>query len=315
MWRYIGSRLVSGLGVLLIVSLLAFGLEAMAPGDPASLTLQAQGLDPITPADIARQRAIMRLDDPLPVRYLNWLTHAVQGDLGNSFRSNEPVTEMFASRFPATLALAVVAALLSIGVAVPLGILAAYRRGKPTDTLIQVLVVLGAAAPGFWIALVLILIFAATLKWLPAFGTLTPQGIIMPAIVLALPNISLLTRLTRATFLDAENMEFVRVARAKGLSGFLVTVRHILPNALIPILTVFSLEIAYLMTGSAVIENIFAWPGIGRMAVDAALYSDIPVLVAFIVGAALVFVLVNLLTDILILALDPRLRQTGSRKS
>lgn len=306
---------MSGLGVLFIVSLLAFGLQAMTPGDPATLTLQAQGLDPITPADVSKQRALMRLDDPLPVRYANWLTHAVQGDLGNSFRSNEPVTQMLAERFPATLALAVVAALISLVVAVPLGAIAAYRRGKLTDNAVQMLVVLGAAAPGFWIALVLILIFAATLKWLPAFGSLTPPGIILPGVVLALPNISLLTRLTRASILDSKNQEFVRVAQAKGLSGLVVTVRHVLPNAVVPILTVFSLEVAYLMTGSAVIENIFAWPGIGRMAVDAALYSDIPVLVAFIVTAALIFVLINLVTDLVIFAVDPRIRRKRSKAS
>jgi peptide/nickel transport system permease protein len=309
MTLYLVKRLLGAITVLVVVSLLAFGLQALTPGDPARLLLQASGAEPITPQDVVAKRLEMRLDDPLPVRYLDWLIRAMQGDFGYSFRSYKPVLELYLERLPATLALASLAAFISITIALPLGIMAAYRRGRWQDSLAQLVAVMGASIPGFWIALVLIFIFAATLKWLPAFGSLTPQGIIMPAVVLALPNIAILTRLARSAVLDILNQDYVVIARAKGLKGRVIALRHVLPNALIPVITVFGLEIGYLMTGGAVIEYVFAWPGIGKMAVDAALLGDIPILVGFAVAAGLVYTLVTLAADLMVAALDPRTRR------
>jgi peptide/nickel transport system permease protein len=309
MLRYVTNRLLSGLLMLFVVSLLAFGLNALTPGDPARLLLQASGADPISPQELATKRAEMRLDEPLPVRYADWLARAVQGDLGYSYRSYRPVTELYLERLPTTLALTALTACIIIGVALPLGMLAAYRRGSVFDALAQILVVAGAALPGFWVALMLIFIFAATLKWLPAFGSLTPQGLIMPAVVLALPNIAILTRLTRSAVLDTLSQDYVNVARAKGLSEKRLAWRHTLPNALVPVVTIFGLEVAYLMTGAAIVEYVFALPGIGKMAVDAALVGDIPVLVGFALAAGLTYFVINLLVDMAIAALDPRLKE------
>lgn len=305
------TRLCGGLTVLVVVSALAFGLQELTPGDPARLLLQASGLNPVPEEAVAAKRREMRLDEPLPVRYLDWLVRAAQGDLGRSYRSYTPVLELYAERLPATATLAVVSVLLALGIALPLGALAAYYRGGFFDSLAQALVVLGGAVPGFWLALVAIYLFAATLRWLPAFGSLTPTGIILPAAVLALHNAALLTRLTRAALLDVLGRDFIVVARAKGVPGFTIARRHVLPNVLTPILTVVGLEVAGLMTGAAVVEYVFAWPGIGKLAVDAALIGDIPIIVGFAMLAGLVFVVLNVIVDIGVATLDPRLRSPG----
>jgi peptide/nickel transport system permease protein len=305
------TRLCGGLAVLVVVSALAFGLQELTPGDPARLLLQASGLNPVPEEAVAAKRREMRLDEPLPVRYLDWLARAAQGDLGRSYRSYTPVLDLYAERLPATATLAMLSVLLALGIALPLGALAAYYRGGFFDSLAQALVVLGGAVPGFWLALVAIYLFAATLRWLPAFGSLTPTGIILPATVLALHNAALLTRLTRAALLDVLGRDFIVVARAKGVPGPTIARRHVLPNVLTPILTVVGLEVAGLMTGAAVVEYVFAWPGIGKLAVDAALIGDIPIIVGFAMLAGLVFVVLNIIVDIGVAALDPRLRSTG----
>jgi peptide/nickel transport system permease protein len=309
MSRYVAGRLLAALPVLLVVSVLAFSLQALAPGDPARLLLEASGLNPPPPEAIAAKRAELRLDDPLPVRYADWLTDALRGDLGRSYRSYQPVSKLYLERLPATLTLAVLAVSLSAVVAVPLGAIAAYQRGKALDGVAQILAVTGAAIPGFWISLVFMFIFAAKLRWLPAFGSLTPKGIIMPAVVLALTHSAIITRLTRAATLDVLGQEFVSVARAKGLRGLTIARRHVLPNVLVPVLTVLGLELAGLITGAAVVEYVFAWPGIGKMAVDAALLRDTPVIVGFAVAAGVIFVIVNLSVDLIVAAVDPRARK------
>jgi len=308
MARYILNRIAAVLPVLFIISLLAFGLEAATPGDPAYLLLQAEGVETITPEAVALKRAELHLDDPLPIRYLDWLKGAAHGDFGRSFRSYTPVLTMYRERIGNTALLAACAVLLGMLVALPLGTLAAYRRGSAIDAVAQVVAVLGSAVPGFWIALVLIYVLSVRLHWLPVFGTPTPRGIVMPAIVLALSNMAILTRLTRAAMLDILGKEFVRVARAKGLAPRTVTRVHVLPNAAVPILTVLGLEAAHLMTGAAVVEYVFAWPGIGKMAVDAALVRDMPVVVGFAIAAGLIFVVANLIVDVAIAAFDPRVR-------
>jgi len=308
MLRYIFTRILGVIPVIFVISLLAFGLDAITPGDPASLLLQAQGVDTITPEAIAQKRAELHLNDPLPVRYFDWLIGAVHGDFGRSFRSYTPVAQMYRERVGNTALLALLAVLLGAAVAIPLGTLAAYHRGGVIDSVAQFVAVLGSAVPGFWIALVFIFFLSAKLHWLPVFGTPTPKGIIMPAVVLSLSNMAILTRLTRAAMLDILGRDFVQVARAKGLSPRTVTRVHVFPNAAVPILTVLGLEAAHLMTGAAVVEFVFAWPGIGKMAVDAALVRDTPVIVGFAVAAGVIFVTANLLVDLAIASFDPRVR-------
>jgi peptide/nickel transport system permease protein len=302
------QRLLGALGVLLVLSVVAFGLYTLTPGDPAVVLLEASGIHSPPREAVIAKRLELHLDDPLPVQYVNWLAGALRGDFGRSFRSYTPVTELYLNRIGATALLAVVSTLLSIAIGLPLGILAAYQRGKLPDRLAQVLVALGGSVPGFWIGLLLILVFAVQLHWLPAFGSPTPTGIVLPAIVLAVANIAVLTRLTRSSVLDVLGQEYVVVAHAKGLSGTAVRMRHVLRNTYIPLLTVLGLVFANLMVGTAVVEYVFSWPGIGRLAVDSALLRDEPVVVGFTIAAGLIFTAMNLLVDVGIAMLDPRVR-------
>lgn len=308
MFAHVLSRVAATVPVLLIISIVAFLLHALAPGDPARLLVEASGYSPAPPEMVAEKRAELKLDQPILTRYGDWLQRALQGDLGRSYRSYEPVATLYLDRLPATLTLAAVAGLLSGGIAIPLGMLAAYKRGKPTDRLTQGIVIIGAAIPGFWIALVLMFVFGVTLGWLPVFGSLTAKGIILPAVVVALPMTAVLTRLTRAVTLDVLGQEFITVARMKGLTTGAIARRHVFPNVFGSVLTVFGLEVAGLMTGAAVVEYVFAWPGIGKLAIDAVLLRDTPVVVGFAVAAGLTFIVVNLLVDIVVSAIDPRIR-------
>jgi peptide/nickel transport system permease protein len=305
---YLLQRFLGAILVLFVLSLVAFALYALTPGDPAVVLLEASGIHSPPREAVVAKRAELHLDDPLPVQYVNWLGGALHGDFGRSFRSYDPVLQLYLSRIGATALLAAVSTLISLAIALPLGILAAYQRGRLADRLAQVIVALGGSMPGFWLGLLLILLFAVELHWLPAFGSPTPTGIVLPAIVLAVANVAVLTRLTRSSVLDVLHQEFVTVAHAKGLAGRAVMLRHVLRNTYIPLLTVLGLVFANLMVGTAVVEYVFSWPGIGRLAVDSALLRDQPVVVGFTVAAGLIFTLMNLLVDMGIAALDPRIR-------
>jgi len=307
MAAYLTRRLLATLPVLGVISILAFALDAITPGDPAYALLQASGRQTITAEDVAAKRVELRLDDPLPVRYVTWLGGAVHGDFGRSFRSYTPVTSLYLERIGNTALLAAVAIGLGVLIALPLGTVAAYRRGGVVDRLAQAVAVLGSALPGFWIALVFIYFFSAQWHLLPVFGSPTPRGIVLPALVLSLSTLPTLTRLTRTAVLDILTQEFVAVARSKGLGQVLIAVRHVLPNALIPIVTLLGLEAASLLTGAAVVEFVFAWPGIGKMAIDAALVRDIPVVVGFAIAAGVIYVATNVLVDVGVSSLDPRI--------
>jgi peptide/nickel transport system permease protein len=307
MTSYLLQRLIGAITVLFVLSIVAFGLYAMTPGDPAVVLLEASGTHSPPREAVVAKRAELHLDDPLPVQYVSWLAGAIHGDFGRSFRSYQPVTELYLSRMGATALLALVSTLISLLVAIPLGILAAYHRGRLPDRLAQIVVAVGGSMPGFWIGLLLILLFAVELHWLPAFGSPTPQGIVLPAVVLAVANVAVLTRLTRSSVLDVLSQEFVVVAHAKGLARQTVMLEHVLRNTYIPLLTVLGLVFANLMVGTAVVEYVFSWPGIGRLAVDSALLRDQPVVVGFTVAAGLIFTVMNLLVDVGIAALDPRI--------
>ncbi|HYR16022.1 MAG TPA: ABC transporter permease [Mycobacterium sp.] len=308
MLGYLVQRLLGALSVLFVVSLVAFGLYALTPGDPAVVLLEASGIHSPPREAVDAKRAELHLNDPLPVQYANWLGGALHGDFGRSFRSYTPVSDLYLSRIGATALLACVATVLSLIIGLPLGILAAYQRGRWADRVAQIVVAVGGSMPGFWIGLLLILVFAVELHWLPAFGSPTPQGIVLPAIVLAVANVAVLTRLTRSSVLDVLSQEYVTVAKAKGLSAHAVRVKHVLRNTYIPLLTVLGLLFANLMVGTAVVEYVFAWPGIGRLAIDSALLRDEPVVVGFTVAAGLIFTVMNLLVDLGIAAVDPRVR-------
>lgn len=294
--------------VLVVLSLLAFCLQALTPGDPARLLVEASGVVPAPPELVVAKRDELGLDRPLAVRYLAWLGNALQGDFGHSYRSYEPVSTLYLQRLPATALLALSATLVSLLVALPLGMLAAYQRGGWLDRSIRAVAVAGAAAPGFWVALVLMYVFGARLQWLPVFGSLSLRGIILPTVVVSLPLIAMLTRLVRAATLEVRSSDFLLVARGKGLHPLTLVRRHLLPNVLVSIIPVAGLEVAGLLTGAAVVEYLFAWPGVGRLAIEAVLLRDTPVVVGFTVAAGLIVVLTTLVADLLVARLDPRLR-------
>lgn len=308
MLRYLVARLLAIIPVLFMISLLVFGLQALAPGDPAAKLLEASGVETVTPEMIAQKRAQLHLDEPLIQRYAHWLGDVARGDFGNSYRSYTSVSRMYLDRIGNTALLALVAATLAACIAIPLGAIAAYRQGSFLDMVAQILVAIADALPGFWIALILMLVFALRLGWLPVFGTPTPRGIILPAVVLALSNVALLTRMTRSSILDILGQDYIRVARAKGLTSHRILGLHVLPNAAVPTLTIVGLDLAELLSGTAIVESIFAWPGVGKMAVDAALLGDIPVLAFFALAAGVIYVTMNLVVDLTVAAIDPRLR-------
>lgn len=298
--------------MLLAVSMVVFLLVAASPVDPARRALAVSGAaDAIDERDIAAKRMELGLDRPLPERYARWVSQAVRMNLGDSFVSKKPVAQLLRERILPSAVLAGVVVLVSVAISLPLGIVAAVRAGSCLDTVIRALTLVGASLPGFWVALLLMWLFAVELRWLPALGSYSPAGIVLPASVLVLRTTGLLTRLTRATVLDAWHSEYVRTAFAKGLTTHRAVLRHALPNAMIPILTVIGLDLAALMAHAAVIEWVFAWPGIGRLGVEAALAGDIPVITGFALTVSVIVVCTNLVVDIGYTFLDPRLRVAG----
>jgi peptide/nickel transport system permease protein len=261
--------------------------------------------------DVEAKRAELGLDRPLPEQFVRWAANIATLDLGESFVNKKPVVDQLADRIPASATLAAVSILLAVSIALPLGILAAMNAGTWVDSLIRAFALFGASVPAFWLALMAMWLVAVELQLLPALGSFTPKGIILPATVLAIRTVGLICRLMRATMLDTLSEDYVRTAYAKGLRGRTVVRRHVLPNAITPVLTVIGLDFAALFGEAAVIEWVFAWPGIGRMGVDAALNGDMPVVLAYVLVVSVVFVLVNFVVDLSYTLIDPRQRGPG----
>lgn len=304
------GRLAQAVPMLLLVSLVAFGVGNVSPVDPARSALTGAGTGAI-PSDeeVEAMREQMGLDDPLPVRYVEWLAGAVRGDLGTSFVSGNPVADMLLERLPASITLGVLTMIFVLAVAIPVGMLAARRPGSAVDLGARVLSLVAASVPGFWLALILIWLFAAQLQLLPSLGSLTPAGIVLPILVLSLRPIGRFVRLMRATTLEVLQSEHVRVARGRGLSERLIMRRHVRANATLPILAVVGLDFATLIGEVAVIEWVFGWPGIGRLGVEAAVRGDLPVLMGFTMVIGITVILINLAVDLVTGVLDPRLRE------
>ncbi len=309
--RYIGRRILSLLPVWLGISLLAFSLANLAPGDPAQMILLRQTGELPTEDAVRRLREQLGLDDPFPVRYGRWLADAVRGDLGTSFRTGEPVLWTLVERFPATLQLALAALLIGLLIGIPLGVLSAVRRDSGLDHTSRVGVLLGASIPNFWLGYLLILLFAVGLGWLPVAGWGSWQHLVLPALTLGVGGAASLTRLTRSTVLEELQADYVRTARAKGLPERLVVMRHALRNALNPIVTLTGMRFGGLLAGAVVVETVFAWPGIGSFVVDSIYDRDYPTIQGFVLFTGTVFVLVNLLVDLGYAWLDPRVRLTS----
>lgn len=299
--------------VWLGISLLAYGLANLAPGDPARIALQRQTGEPPTEEAVERTRQQMGLNDPFPLRYARWLSQVVQGDLGKSYRTGAPVLRELTERFPATLQIAVAALLLGLLLALPLGIISAYRRDSAIDHGSRIVALVGASMPSFWLGYVLIIVFAVTLRLLPVAGRGGPEYFVLPALTLGLGAAASLSRLTRSSLLEVLDDDYVRTARAKGLRERSVVLRHALKNALIPIVTVTGMRFGSLLGGAVIIETVFAWPGIGKFVLDSIYDRDYPTIQGFVLFMGTVFVLINFLVDLSYLWLDPRVRLTGER--
>ena len=307
------TRQVASLFVtLLVVSLLIFTVMDLLPGDPAAIMLGTSA----TPETLAALRTQMGLDQPLPVRYLAWLAGVFQGDLGQSYTYGVPVAGLMAERLWVTLPLALMAVTLSIAIAVPLGVQAAYRHNGPFDLLAGPISYVNIAVPAFWVGLLLIILFSTTLGWMPAGGfpgwdaglLAGFQALLLPAVALALPQAGVLTRVSRAAVLEVMNEDFVRTARAKGLGERGAVWRHALPNALIPVVTMIGLQFTFLIAGAVLVENVFNLPGLGRLAYQSLAQRDIIVMQDVVLFFSALVIVMNFVVDLAYLVLDPRLR-------
>jgi peptide/nickel transport system permease protein len=308
---YVARRLLQAAVVLLGVSVIVFGLLQLVPGDPVRVALGTR-FDQATYVAL-RERA--GLDAPLAQQYLSYLGHALTGDLGVSFRTGQPVTEILLERLPATASLALTAVVIALLVAVPLGIVAAVRSGSLWDYGATGLSQVGVSLPDFWMGILFILLFASTLGWLPPSGYVpfleSPGGwlehVLMPAASVGLVSGAILTRFVRGAVLESLRRDYTRTARSKGLPEGVVVRRHVVRGALVPIVTVTGLQLASLLGGVIVIEVVFAWPGLGQMTLDAVRARDYPVVQGAVLLFATTFLVVNLLVDLLYAALDPRI--------
>ena len=302
MLRYVLRRLLLAIPTLAGVLVVTFLLLYVAPGDPVS-EMVGERADPET---IARLRAELRLDDPLPVQFGHYLADVLRGDLGTSYITGRPIARDLAERFPKTLQLAGAAMLLAVVLGVSIGVLASTRPGGWIDRLSLGLTYVGISFPVYWVGLLLILLFAVTLRWLPPSGYGGPEYLVLPALALGMRSIAFLARMTRSSMLETLSSDFVRTARAKGLAWRAVVIRHALRAALIPIITVVGLDFGSYLTGSILTETIFSWPGIGRYVVNAISRRDLPAIQGAVLFLSGVFVLVNLVTDLAYAKADPR---------
>jgi peptide/nickel transport system permease protein len=302
MSRFILRRLLLAVPTLLGVLVVAFLLLYVAPGDPVESMIGERA----DSATIARLRAELHVDDPLPQRFGHYAGRVLVGDLGNSYITNRPIAQDIRERFPKTLQLAGAAMLLATILGITLGVLSARRPGGIADRFALGLAYLGISFPVYWVGLLLILLFAVTLRWLPPSGYGSLRFLVLPALTLGMRSIAFQARMTRSAMLDALSADFVRTARAKGLSEWIVTVKHALRNALIPVITVIGLDFGAYLTGSILTETIFSWPGIGRYVVNAISRRDLPAIQGSVLFLSTVFVLVNLITDLAYAKADPR---------
>jgi len=302
MLGYVLRRLLLAVPTLAGVLVVTFLLLYVAPGDPVS-EMVGERADAET---IARLRAELRLDDPLPVQFGHYVGNIARGNLGTSYITGRPIARDLAERFPKTLQLAGAAMLLATILGISIGVVAATRPGGWVDRLSLGLTYVGISFPVYWVGLLLILLFAVTLRWLPPSGYGGPEYLVLPALALGMRSIAFLARMTRSSMLDTLSSDFVRTARAKGLRERTVVIRHALRAALIPIITVVGLDFGSYLTGSILTETIFSWPGIGRYVVNAISRRDLPAIQGAVLFLSGVFVLVNLLTDLAYAKADPR---------
>ena len=301
--RYIVQRLVASGLTLLGVSCIIFLMVRLLPGDPARVIAGLLASE----EDVVMIRRQLGLDQPLHIQYGRFLVHAVRGDLGLSARTSEPVMREITSRLPATLQLALISTLLATGCGVLAGVVAATRLYSGLDYLVSVATLFGVSMPVYWLGLLLIIVFAVQLHWLPAAGAEEPGSAILPSLTLASFSVALVARMTRSTMLEVLGQDFVRTARAKGLREYVVVYRHALRNALIPIITAVGLQFGALLGGAVLTETVFGWPGMGQLLVESIFARDYPMVQGIVLVFSALFILTNFLVDLSYVLIDPRI--------
>ena len=312
MLHFLPRRLLQLIPTLFLVSVIIFSLQQLLPGDPA-LVMAGEEKDPEVIEQIRRQ---YHLDEPLPMQYGRWIAGVLQGDLGESMRIKQPVAQLVVEKLPVTLQLATMAMLIALLIGIPAGILSAVKKGSAWDVGANVFALWGLSTPNFWLGIMLIFLFSVKLGWLPASGYVSPREdlmqslatTIMPAFVLGNAIAAVLMRHTRSAMLQAMNADYVRTARAKGLYEPAVVLRHALRNALTPVITLGALEFGTLLSGAVLTEQVFSIPGFGKLIVDAVFNRDYAVVQGVVLVTATVYILLNLLADVLYVMVNPRLR-------
>jgi peptide/nickel transport system permease protein len=304
MQRYILIRVMQGFICLIAITIITFSLIHISGGDPASLLLGPFA----THADYLEIRAKLGLDQPFYVQYWNYIFRVVQGDLGESIQFTKPTLEVFADRFPATVQLAIVSTIWAIVIGVPIGIISAVKVGTWFDKFGKVFALLGQATPGFWLGIVSILIFSVILGWFPTSGMGGFNHLILPSITLGSYIIASFVRLTRSTMLDVLDSEYIKMARIKGVPEYLVITKHAFKNAMLPVLTMGAINFVYVLNGAVLTETIFNWPGVGRLVVSSVFARDFPMVQTCLLIGSCLFVIVNLLVDIIYCYVDPRIK-------
>lgn len=318
---YIAKRFLQLIPILIGITFLSFALMYLAGGDAVTATLENQGVA-VSQEIIDAKKHELGLDKPFIEQYGTWLVGLMTGDMGVSYVSDKEVFATFTSKLPATIVLAIVSVLLTIVISVPLGILAAVKQNRFTDYLIRVLSFIGNSLPNFFVALLLILVFSVCLGWFPVvsssigktgLASLSIQGTILPAFTLAIAMSSKYTRQIRATVLEELNKPYVIGARARGVSERTILVKHVLKSCMVMIVTLLALSIGDLLGGTAIVETIFQWDGVGKLAVDSITMRDYPLIQAYVVWMAIIYVMVNLVADLVYHRLDPRVRLGGEK--
>ena len=305
MLKYIAKRLAAMIPVILGVTLIVYLIMSLAPGDPARTILGEQA----TEEQVNELREEMGLNDPIIVQYFRYIWNLLHGDLGRSYQSRIDVSTEIFSRFPNTIKLALAASLFSVILALPLGSIAAVKQNTFFDSFSMFVAIIGISCPTFWFGLILILVFAVNLKWFPVSGQVDNfRGMVLPALTLAFNSMAAMARVTRSSMLEVIRQDYIRTARAKGVSQRNVILQHAVPNAMIPTVTVIGLRIGGLLAGAVICETVFSWPGIGRLLVQSIQSRNTPVVLGCIIIFSICFSLVNLIVDILYAFIDPRIK-------
>lgn len=305
MTHYLIRRIFAAIVTIFVTTIAVSMLIHLVPGDPVQIMYaQSQGT---TPEQLEEVRRSLGLDRPLVEQYVMYMERVLQGDLGHTIRGEQPVLDLLLVRLPNTLLLAGSALIIAVAIGMTFGFIAAYRRGSWIDTGLMTAAILGVSMPHFWLGLILLFVFAVQLQWFPVAGN-DLENLVLPAVTLGVTNAAIIARLTRSSMIDVFDQDFIRTARAKGLPRATVLYKHALRAGLVPIVTMIGLQFTYMMGGAIVVENVFGWNGVGRMAIQAIFQRDYPLIQGFILMFAVVVVTVSIILDVIYVWLDPRIR-------